>query len=191
MFFAFNNGIAATAELQQESFGQLRDRMDEISGISTRNRQDADLMLEQSEEYGIRRELVLAFLRAFYRLWWAGAPEMSLSVLPGEHLEGAVVNVRLDTLPWGLSRIPLISPACAGRQIFVNHPDISAYIRHRTVELLARESGPLSVEPAQVGLLQDTLDELAVRQLGLTAGYLARGLPVFAVVFSTDGSFVA
>jgi methyl-accepting chemotaxis protein len=39
--------IAATAEHQQESFSQLRDRMDEISGISTRNRQDADLMLDR------------------------------------------------------------------------------------------------------------------------------------------------
>jgi len=39
--------IAATAEHQQGSFGQLHDRMDEISGISTRNRQDADLMLDR------------------------------------------------------------------------------------------------------------------------------------------------
>jgi methyl-accepting chemotaxis protein len=39
--------IATTAEHQQESLGQLRDRMDEISGISTRNRQDADLMLDR------------------------------------------------------------------------------------------------------------------------------------------------
>jgi len=37
--------IAATAEHQQESFGQLRFHMDGISGISSRNRQDADLML--------------------------------------------------------------------------------------------------------------------------------------------------
>jgi methyl-accepting chemotaxis protein len=39
--------IAATAEHQQASFSKLRDRMDEISGISTRNRQDADGMLDR------------------------------------------------------------------------------------------------------------------------------------------------
>jgi methyl-accepting chemotaxis protein len=42
--------IAGTAEHQQESFAQLRDRMDEISGISSRNRKDADMMLEKVQD---------------------------------------------------------------------------------------------------------------------------------------------
>lgn len=147
------------------------------------------LMLERSDRYGIRRELVESFLRTFYRVWWAGAPELSLSVLPGDHSEGAVVNVRLAAETWGLSRVPLISPACAGRQIFVNHPDISAYLRHRTVELLTRENGPLAVGPALATQLQDAFDELAARQLSATAEALAKDLPIFDVVFSGDGAF--
>jgi methyl-accepting chemotaxis protein len=42
--------IAATAEQQQESFAQLRERMDEISDISSRNRQDADGTLDRVSE---------------------------------------------------------------------------------------------------------------------------------------------
>ena len=42
--------IAATAEHQQESFGRLRERMDEISDICSRNRQDANGMLDRARE---------------------------------------------------------------------------------------------------------------------------------------------
>jgi len=147
------------------------------------------LMLQHSEEYGIRKELVLSSLRAFYRLWWEGTPEVDLTTLPGDHGEGAVVNIRLPEEPWGLRRIPLISPACGGRQMFVNHPDVSDTLRRATVQSLARGAGPLSVEPSQEGALQGAIDELAASQMGTTAGYLAKGLPVFEVVFARAGSF--
>lgn len=147
------------------------------------------LMLGHSDEYGIRRELVVSFLRAFFRLWWEGAPEVGMTVLPGEHEEGAVVNVRFAEPVWGLSRIPLISPACGGRQMFVNHPDVAAFLRRATVRAYARGAGPLSVEPFQADGLQRAVDELAARQLRVTVGRLAEGLPVFDVVFAADGTF--
>ena len=43
------------------------------------------LMLQHGESYGIRRELVLSFLRAFFELWWEGSPELDLTLLPGDH----------------------------------------------------------------------------------------------------------
>ena len=147
------------------------------------------LMLQRSDEYEIRKELVLAYLRAFHRLWWEGAPEVTLTVLPGEHEEGAVVNVRLATGVWGLSQIPLISPACDGRQMFINHPDVSSYLRRKAVQYLVRGQGPLAVEASQEETLQQGIDELAGHQLGVTVGYLARDLPVFDVVFAADGTF--
>jgi hypothetical protein len=73
--------------------------------------------------------------------------------------------------------------------MFVNHPDISAYLRQATVRYLARGVGPLSVAPAQEGALQAAVDELAARQMTATLGHLAKGLPVFEVIFSADGSF--
>jgi len=147
------------------------------------------LMVQHSEEYGTRRELVISFLRAFFRLWWAGAPELELTLLPGHHGEGAVVNVRLAEGVWGLSRIPLVSPACGGQQMFINHPEVSSFLRRATVQYLVKGSGPLGIEPSQESELQAAIDELAARQMGVTVGYLAKGLPVFDVVFSADGSF--
>ena len=84
------------------------------------------LMLQHSEEYGIRRELVVSFLRAAWRLWWQGAPELMITTLPGGHAETAVLNVRIEEELWDLSLIPLLSPARAGSQSFVNHPDVIA-----------------------------------------------------------------
>ena len=37
--------------------------------------------------------------------------------------------------------------------------------------------------------LQAAVEELAASQMGTTAGYLAKGLPVFEVVFAADGAF--
>jgi hypothetical protein len=45
------------------------------------------------------------------------------------------------------------------------------------------------VEVSEEGKLQKAVDELAARQMGATVGYLAKGLSVFEVVFSKDGSF--
>ena len=147
------------------------------------------LMLQHSDEYGIRKDLVLAYLRAIHHLWWEGAPEITLTVLPGAHEEGAVLNVRPETGVWSLSRIPLISPACDGRQMFVNHPDVSAYLRRKTVQYLVRSQDPLAVESHQEDKLQEAIDELSARQLAITVGYLAKGLPIFDVVFAADGTF--
>jgi rhodanese-related sulfurtransferase len=147
------------------------------------------LMLQHSDEYGIRKDLVLAYLRALQRLWWAGAPELTHTVLPGDHREAAVVNVRHEAGVWDLSRVPLISPACDGQQMFIYHPDVSAYLRRKTVQYLVRSQDPLGVEASQEARLQEAMDALSERQLGVTVGYLAKGLPIFDVVFSADGTF--
>ena len=147
------------------------------------------LMLVHSDEYGIRSELVRYFLRAAIRMWWEGSPEIALTVLPGAHQEGAVVNVRLAEDIWSLSRIPLISPEFGAQQIFVNHPDVASLLRQGTVQWCVRRSGPLGVERTLENKLRTTIDELAARQLGATVGYLAKDLPIFQVVFSEDGEF--
>jgi rhodanese-related sulfurtransferase len=147
------------------------------------------LMLQHGEEYGIRSDLVIYFLRAFHRLWWKGSPEILLTVLAGDHEESAVVNVRLADGVWGLSQIPLISPALGRQQVFVNHPDVSAHLRQNVVQSVVRSSGPLGVDASHESELQAAVNDLASHQLGVTVGYLARGLPVFDVVFADDGSF--
>jgi rhodanese-related sulfurtransferase len=147
------------------------------------------LMLQHSDEYGIRGDLVVSFLRVIYRLWWQGAAEVGLTILPGGHEECAIVNVRMADGIWGLSRVPLISPAYGGQQMFINHPDVSAFLRRRTVQYFIRGASPLSLAASQEDKMQQAVDELADRQLGVTVGYLAKGLPIFDVVFESDGSF--
>jgi rhodanese-related sulfurtransferase len=147
------------------------------------------LMLEHSDDYGIRRELVVFFLGAFCRLMWAGAPELTLTLLPGGHKEGAVVNVRMEEEIFGLSRIPLLSPACSAGQMFVNHPGVSSYLRQAVVELHKRGLGGLRVDASKGGDFEAAFSELAERHIERTVGTLAKGLPVYDVEFSRAGSF--
>ena len=147
------------------------------------------LMLERGREYGIRQELVRTFVRSFFELWWEGSPETVLTLLPGQHEEKAVVNVRQEDGVWDLSRIPLISPAVGQQQVFVHHPDVARYLRRNAVRSAIRGRSSLGVDPALEQDLQNALDDLAARQLGLTVGYLAKDLPVFDVVFGPDGNY--
>ena len=122
------------------------------------------MMLLHSDEYGLRRELVVSFIRSFYHLWWEGAPELSLTLLPGEHEEAAVVNVCLEEELWSGSRIPLVSPTGAGSQIFVNHPDVASHLRREIAEFHLRGLGPVAVGDAR-SASQTAFDELAEQQL--------------------------
>ena len=85
--------------------------------------------------------------------------------------------------------MPLISPSCAGRQMFVQHPDVSAYLRRATAKYLIGNPGPLGVAPDHAEAFHAAVDELGAKQLAATAGHLAAGLPVFDVEFAADGSF--
>lgn len=137
------------------------------------------LMLENSEQYGVRRELVANLLRAIYTLWWEGVPEIQITALPGGHEEAAVLNVRIEDEISGLSSVPLISPACGGRQMFVNHPDVACHLRRAAVHVL---------NTGHRQELQTTIDNLADRQLTATLGHLAKGLPIVEAVFMRDGT---
>jgi hypothetical protein len=146
-------------------------------------------MLEHAEDYGTRAELVRSFLRAFFRHWWRGAPGAHFSVLAGRHEERAVVNVRSADDTRATSRVPLISGSRAGRQIFVNHPEVATFLRRRMARTLTRDSGASAVAPEREEELLAAIDDLAGRQLAATVGRLAPDLPVFDALFSADGSF--
>ena len=147
------------------------------------------LMQLYGEEYGVRPALVASFLRAAYRLLWDGAPEIHATVLPGVHREGAVLNVAMAEAVWELSWIPLVSPSCGGTQMFVNHPDVARALRRNVVEFLRRTRGPVSIEDDRVERLQEEVERLARRQLGLTLGHLAKGLPVYTVRYLDQTHF--
>lgn len=145
------------------------------------------LMAQGPDEYGVRPGLVADYLRAFFPLWWSGNPELTMTALGGGHAEAAVVNVHLDAVPLPFSSVPMLSPLCAGSQMFVNHPDVAAYLRNQAVSLLVRHSG--WVGPDDGPRLQSAMSELATQQLGRTLAHLARELPLYQVYFARDRSF--
>ena len=146
-------------------------------------------MLQHNDEYGIRGDLVVYFMRAFYRQWWEGSAELSMTLLPGGHEEAAVLNIRLGDEIWDISPIPLVSPSCGGRQMFVNHPNVASYLRASVVRFYIEGFGAASVPIEREADLRAAFDELAARQLTATLGYLAKGLPIYDVTFARDGSF--
>lgn len=135
------------------------------------------LMMEHPERYGARPGLVEAVLRVVFELRWAGSPEIALTVLPGGHAEEAVLNVRIEGGADPLSRIPLVNPTFGGRQMFVNHADVAHEMRR---------AGVRSWHGGSDRDLQEAVAGLADLQLAATVGELARGLPVFDVVFRRD-----
>ena len=147
------------------------------------------LMLQHSAEYGVRPELVTWFLRAYFRRWWEGAPELAPTLLPGDHEEAAVINIRIEGTLCGPTPIPLVSPASDGRQMFINHPDVSAFLRASFIRFHLSGYGALVVPADREEGLRQAYAELGQRQLVATVSHLAAGLPVYDGVFSHDGSF--
>jgi rhodanese-related sulfurtransferase len=144
------------------------------------------LMLQHPDDYGVRAELVRELIRAYLRLRWQGASQLEFVPLPGGHQEGAVVNVRVEGDVHSYTQIPLVSPSCAGTQMFVNHPQVSAYFRGETAALLCDQGDVIPLGRADEGALSARIEELAAHQMGLTLGHLAKGLPVFDVLYRRD-----
>lgn len=145
------------------------------------------LMTQHAADYGIRQELVLAFLRAFFRLRWAGEADVDYVILAGDHQESAVVVVRLEDQVWPFSRVPLIRPAGV-IQIFVDHPQVVSFLRRQTAGHFALQ--PITgLLPGDHERLFERIEELAASQLSATLGRLAQGLPLFEALFKRDGSY--
>lgn len=155
------------------------------------------LMSMHPEEYGVRPGLVSDFLRVFYTSWWAGNPHLYFTVLDGEHMEVAVVNVFGNDCEPGESSlslssfVPALSPSCEGRQIFVNHPDVSAFIRKGMGRFLGDlpADHPLQLSPEQVSEFETEITMLGGGMTGATLGHLAGGLPIYNLTLRRDGTF--
>lgn len=144
------------------------------------------LMTQFSEVYGLRRGLVVAFIRGFFRRLWAGAAGLDYVVLEGDHAEQAVVNIVVDGEVWPFTRVPLIQPAGA-IQIFVNHPQVVTFLRSQIAGFFALHS-EIGVEPEDHGKIAARMAELGGQQLGATLDRLAKGLPIFEARFLGDGT---
>jgi hypothetical protein len=144
------------------------------------------LSMQNPTEYEVRSEALVAYLRAFFRQRWGGTDEAEFVVLGGEHGEGAIVLVTLDEQLYPHTKIPLISPAFEGLQIFVLHPQIAAHLRRFRAGFLAAELPELELN---VDELADRICAIGKRQLDATVKRLAAGLPIYEVRFDRTRAF--
>lgn len=146
------------------------------------------LMLQHPDQFAVRAELVRDVLSAFFHTRWSGSAELDQVVLPGGHREGAVVNVRVSGTLRPHSWVPLVSPACGGTQMFVNHPQVSSYLRGELAAFLSEQTDLLRGASVQPQALRRAMEELAARQMSAVLGHLASGLPVYDLLLARDGT---
>lgn len=136
------------------------------------------------ERWGVRAGLTQQVLRSAVQLRWQGAHELEVTPLPGGHAEGAVVNVHVVGELDAFSRVPLVAPSISGRQMFVNHPDVSVFLRRQVARWLTQQQ-ELSLKSAPA--LFDVMQALHQQQLAATLGELAAGLPIYDATVHDDG----
>ena len=102
--------------------------------------------------------------------------------LAGGHTERAVLNVRLSGPLLPFSRIPLVSPAVGGAQVFVHHPRITSRLRKHLAQFLSLQTDIAggAIDPEELHI---EMERLGAVQLGRTLVELAKGLPIYDVVF--------
>lgn len=146
------------------------------------------LALTHADAYGARAELVRAVIGAAFRLAWRDPAAVDFVVLDGDHHETAVVEVRLPRQVHAHSRVPMLAPHVAGREVFVHHPDIAAFVRRENGTFFLEHASELVPQhvPSETRYL-GKLDELADRQRRETLTRLAPSLPTVHVIAHDPG----
>ena len=140
------------------------------------------LVITESDRYGVRPELVKVMFRAFFERLWGSSEEIEYVVLRGDHAEGAVVEVALAHEVEAYSSVPMIAPRHHGTEMFVNHPQVAAFVREQNANFLF-EKLPWMAQRVERAAFLAQLGVLAEQQLAATVGSLAAELPVFEVRF--------
>jgi hypothetical protein len=143
------------------------------------------LLLEESETYGVRPDLVRAVLRTFFLRLWSGDPRLVLEVLDGPHKEAGVAVVRTEGAP----ALVTTCPRHGTLDLFVYHPDAVAWLQALHAVFLARQG---FITPDRIPACIAAQRRLGDRQLEATLHRLAPSLPVFDVRLEPgSGSTVA
>jgi hypothetical protein len=140
------------------------------------------LALLNSSAYHARAELVRAVIGATFRLAWRNPRAVDFEVLDGEHRETAVVEVKLAHPVHAHSRVAMVTPHVAGREVFVHHPDVAAFVRRENGTFFLEHGRELVDDlPAEPAYLA-TLEALGARQTKETVHRLAPSLPTVVIV---------
>ena len=147
------------------------------------------LMMTKPEQYGMSEKVLRSLSVAFFDMLWNvpdKAKQLVYRCLPGDHREGAVVNIVISTSELtDTTMVPMVAPTDGKLSIFVNHPQIVQYLNKKVAYLLAKEGKSivknLDVDPTAVEAHMEHLQNEGVRQ---TVSALAWGLPVYTFEMS-------
>ncbi|MBX3247239.1 MAG: rhodanese-like domain-containing protein [Myxococcales bacterium] len=149
------------------------------------------LVLQNPEQYGVRAGLSRALGRVVHQMLWTRPELVDFVVLHGDHQEEAVVNVVLDGAVHAFSNVPAISPRLGGHSVFLNHPQVAAFVREQHARFLFQEVPALRAHGITEERFEAALAERAGRQLDATLGHLAPRLPVFELRFENGRARVS
>ena len=139
------------------------------------------LSLELPERYEVRPGLVRDVLTAYFRRLWAGDSRLEFVVLEGDHAESAIVRIEMGREVHAYSRVPLVSPRVGDTEVFVVHPEVSAFVREQNADFLLEDVPSLVASGVSESAFLQTQRDLAAKQLAETVSRLAPDLPVFRV----------
>jgi rhodanese-related sulfurtransferase len=148
-------------------------------------------MLTASDKYRVRHELVKTALKCFFRTRWeavGGTAECDYVVLHGSHQECGVANISINREIQSYTKIPLISPSIQNKQIFVNHGQISQYLRYQHSQWFLEQTDILSFNKTSAAAYPALVDLLAEHHASQTVSILAKNLPMYTLEFSDDHS---
>jgi hypothetical protein len=147
-------------------------------------------MMLHPEKYKVRKGLVVSALKCFFYSGWDGATECDYVVLSGQHKECGVANVTLSNGVQPFTRIPLLPPSIqgSGNQLFVNHEQISAYLRHQLADWFLLQKDILPFSRTSAAALHPMMDLLADKHAQVTLGALAADLPMYTLKFDQHGA---
>lgn len=141
------------------------------------------LISRRPKDYRVRPELLQIVIKSYFDRLWAGNPHLRYVVLEGEHQEGAVVNVMLkDDEVHPFTAIPMIEPDIRDTEIFVNHPQVTRWLRSERVRFLLGSDPWLATHDIDPDGFVKAVNELGDLHLNLTVTALAPTLPVFSVM---------
>jgi rhodanese-related sulfurtransferase len=147
-------------------------------------------LMQHPDSYGVRPDLAHDFLRALFRLRWAGDTKIDHETLCGSHSERAVLLTRVEGDLKPFSAIPLVSPFCGGSQMFVSHPQVGSYLLDVHVDFVLQQSDLLpDLSPALRPALAAECAALTQIHGDHSVRRLAQGLPVYEVIFRKGGQY--
>lgn len=154
-------------------------------------------MVENPQEYGVRKGLASAAIRAFFQIYFDSThpsqPRLMLIVAEGKHEEkGVVVVDRTSVYPEACAKLtPLIVPNTGRQEYFVYHRAAADEFRSAMAKWIVQKQlsgggpGGVGYHESLANRVYEDMRRVANKQFDATRRKVARGLPTYRVAFGT------